>query len=66
MEYETQDYRYELLDDGTLDTVVSATDKEHGHTHEERIDAETAAYYRESDGSFTDQGFADFCDALLD
>lgn len=44
---------WELSDDGTLDTVLW-----NRYTREtERIDQETAAEYREDDGSFTDDGF---------
>lgn len=65
MKYETSEFVYELVDDGTLDTVVQVTDLESGETWQERIDIETAAHYREDDGSFTETGFADFCDSII-
>jgi len=62
MQYETSEFLYELMDDGTLDTVVDVTDLETGETRTERIDCETAAHFR----PFTETTFADMCDVILD
>jgi hypothetical protein len=66
MHYEDGHYCVDLVDDGTLDTVVVVTDKETGVSEEQRFDCETAADYRDPDtGGFTQRGFNAFVDECV-
>ena len=44
-----------LVDDGTLDTVISIDGKEY------RLDAEYTSQFRHDSGAMTDEGFAELC-----
>ncbi|MHA2099649.1 MAG: hypothetical protein ACW99A_13315 [Candidatus Kariarchaeaceae archaeon] len=49
-----------LVDDGTLDTVISIDGVEH------RFDMEYAAQYRDENGAMTTEGFEDLCREVID
>ena len=51
------EYDYFLGDDGTLDTVVTVHHVETDERREIRCDHDTAAAYRDDDGSFSQEGF---------
>lgn len=64
MEYETSEFLYELVDGSALHIVVKVTDLETGETISEIIDGETALFYK--DAWWTEQGFADLCESVLE
>ena len=55
IEYNSQVYECCLLDDGSLDTVISIDGKEI------RLDSEYASQYRDEDGTMTEKGFIKLC-----
>ena len=60
-------YTVELTDDGTLDTVVLV----YPHIRPERrtemrYSGEMVSYYREKDGSFTEEKFREFAKEVLE
>ncbi len=54
------DYNCFLVDDGTLDTVISVNNEQF------RYDSEFASEYRDSNGVMTDDGFYDICQDAID
>jgi len=50
---------FSLVDDGAMDTVVECYCTVCERTWEERFDSESAAEYRDWDGSMSDNGLAD-------
>lgn len=48
-------YECYLVDDGTLDTVISIDGTEH------RFDTEYASHYRDADGGISDENFRELC-----
>ena len=49
----------ELVDDGTMDTVISVDGQEH------RFSQDYAAEYRDDFGALTEDGFYDLCEDIL-
>lgn len=55
-------YEFELVDDGTLDTVIQVTDPVTGDTREYRYSQEFVAEYRDNDGVLD---LLAFCDEVV-
>jgi len=54
---------FNLIDDGSMDTVVEATCEECGMVTEYRYDCETAAHYRDAETGTLD--FETFCSEVV-
>ena len=58
------DRDYQLIDDGTLDTVIRVTCSNCGETWEERVSQDTASQYRDDSGELVN--FVGLVDDFLD
>ena len=58
-------HTYNLADDGTMDTVVQVWSEKEQQWVDFTYSTECAAAYREEDGSFTVEGFRDFCEEVV-
>lgn len=55
-----QTYSCNLVDDGTLDTVISVDGEEFRFSHD------YASWFRDDEGNFFDEGFLELCDECID